>query len=194
MKKKMAVGYFLTQGNLLVVVCCCSLVLFASCLFAAQYNLVAGHDTVARETEEKMRAEGGMFRAAVRAKQVALLDQISSEGALSHGDVLVLNLFDDARYTARIDRISVSREGSVSIRGRLESFESGYILISSTAGRTMAHIRIPEKKQEFVIFYDAETGAHYLVEIDPSRKDVLPGGPPLSPPVDEEGDNQGEKF
>ncbi len=189
MKKQMAFRYFSMTKDLVVL--CCTCVFLVSCVFGAQYRLIAAHAVVPPEIEKKMLVEGGVAGAAVRIAKVDLSGRISAQNGFIDGDELILNLFDDARYTARIERVFINRQGTRIIRGRLASFESGYFLISSTSGQALAHIRIPEKQREYVIFFDAETAAHYLIEIYPARKDILPGGPPLAPSDDENGDNQG---
>ena len=185
----MLIQCFITRGDLFPAVACMLIFFTTACAFAARHPLIIGHEPVPPEIEAKIDAGEGMFGAAKRVSKVALLDKISAEGQLSVNDALDLNLFDDARYKASIDRISKSTPGTVGIRGRLESYPAGYVVISSTAGRSLVNIRIPEKNLAYTILFDPGTQAHYLLEIDPAEKDIKPGGPALTPPDQDSPDN-----
>ncbi len=175
---------FVACRNFLAAIACCMAFVCGACAAAGQYPLITERQSVPPEIEEKIKGEKGMFRAAKRVVKVDLLDRISAEGMLSTHDELVLNLFDDAQYRAAIVRISKNVQDTIIIRGRLASFSSGYVVISSNAGRSAVHVRIPEKNREYVILYDSETAAHYLLDIDPAGKEILPGGPALNPGVE----------
>lgn len=177
----MAMHYLITRGDVLMVFACSLFFLFAACAMAAQYPLIADHTAVPMEITEKIKAKEGIYGAARRVVKVELSNRISGENRLAKEDELLLNLFDDAQYRAVIEHISKNVQKTVSIRGRLASFPAGYVVISITAGRNMVQIRIPEKDLEYLILYDPETEAHYLLDIDPSKKDVLPEGPALRP-------------
>ena len=189
MKKNMFVQCFITRGDLLPVAACMLVFFFSACAFGGRYPLITAHEPVPAEIKAKIEAGEGMFGAAKRASKVMLLDKISAEGQLSVNDTLELNLFDDVRYTASIDRISKSTPETVSLRGRLESYPSGYVMISSTAGRSLVNIRIPEKNLAYTILFDPGTQAHYLLENDPAEMDIKPGGPALTPPDQDSPDN-----
>ncbi|MFO8111806.1 MAG: hypothetical protein R6T92_04765 [Desulfosalsimonadaceae bacterium] len=167
--------------NLPAAIACTIAFACAACAAAGQYPLIMERQCVPPEVSERIQADEGLRRAAKRIVKVDLLDRLSAEDMISADDVLVLNLFDDAHYRASVECISKNVQDTVSIRGRLESFSSGYVVISSNRGRSMAHIRIPEENREYVIFYDSETEAHYLIDIDPAAKETLPGAPPMHP-------------
>ena len=175
------------RGEILTVFLFCFFAFFllAACAAAAQYSLVREHKSVPPGINAQMDAGEGMFAAATRAVQVGLSEVVTTEGRLSEGDVLSVNLFDDAAYRAVIDRIGKDSKGTLTLRGRLENYPSGYILITSSGGRSLVHVRIPEKNQAYTIFFDPATDSHYLLEIDPSKKDILEEGPALIPPEDD---------
>lgn len=181
MKKNMAMHYLITRGDVPMVFACALFSLFAACAMAAQYPLISDHTSVPMEIEEKIKAKEGVYGAARRVVKVELSNRISGENRLAAREELLLNLFDDAQYQAVIEKISKNVQETVSIRGRLVSFPAGYVMISTSSGRNMVQIRIPEKNLEYLILYDPETQAHYLLDIDPSKKDVLPEGPALRP-------------
>ena len=175
------------RAELLPVFLFCFFAFFAlaACAAASQHFLVSEHSGVPAGIGTKMENGEGVFAAATRAVQVGLSDAVTTEGALSAGDILVVNLFGDTTYRAVIDRTAKDAGGTLTLRGRLENYQSGYILITSGDGRSLVHIRIPEKNREYAIFFDPDTGAHYLLEIDPSKKEILPEGPALIPPDEE---------
>ena len=175
------------RGELLPVFLVCFFVFFmlAACAAASQYSLVREHRGVPPGIGEKMETGEGMFAAATRVAQVGLSDVVTTEGGLAAGDVLIVNLFDDRTYRAVIDRTGKDAKGTLTLRGRLENYPTGYILITSGAGRSLVHVRIPEENREYTIFFDPATRSHYLLEIDPSKKEILEEGPALIPPKDD---------
>lgn len=177
----MRLDSFVNSQYLLATMVCCVAFACAACAAAGQYPLITGRQSVPPEIAERIRADKGIFRAAKRIVKVDLVDRLSAEDMISADDVLVLNLFDNAQYKAYVERISRNVQGTLSIRGRLASFPSAYVVISSSAGRSLVHIRIPEENREYIILYDSETKAHYLIDIDPAEKEVLPGALPLHP-------------
>ncbi len=158
--------------------------LLAACAAASQYSLVREQRSAPPGIDAKMETGEGMLAAATRVAQVGLSDVVTAEGGLATGDVLIVNLFDDRTYRAVIDRTGKDAKGMLTLRGRLDNYPSGYILITSGAGRSLVHVRIPEENREYTIFFDPATGSHYLLEIDPSNKEILEEGPALIPPED----------
>lgn len=92
------------------------------------------------------------FPPAWRSRPVSLTPLISMPDGLVEGDTLVVNLFPDKIYTVRIDRVAVNIHGTVSIRGQIQGYPFGYILISTTGDRSLGSIRILERG-EFYIKY-----------------------------------------
>ncbi len=96
-------------------------------------------------------------------------------------DTLVLNLFDDAAYSAVIDRLKTNVNGTVMIRGRLKEYPLGAVLISTTHGRSIISIDIPETGVHYRIQSEPENKSHYLLELDRASRDELQGAPSLVP-------------
>lgn len=122
----------------------------------------------------------GLFSAAKRIQKAKPHAALSQPGKLVPGDAIRLALFETT-LDAVVERESVNRLGTISIRGRLEDFSKGYFSISTTRGKSLAVVRIPEKNRKYKIVYDSLTKAHYMAELDPDGVDILDGGPPLSP-------------
>lgn len=119
----------------------------------------------------------------LRSRPVSISSAVQTPEGLATGDQLILSLFDDTAYTADIDRITQNLNGTVSIRGRIAGYPLGTILISTTDGRSLASIDIPEINQHYMIRGDPDTGIHTLAAVDPSKAKPLDDSPPLIPPV-----------
>ena len=123
-----------------------------------------------------------------RHRAVALNPLITTADGLAEGDTLRLSLFDDRVYTAVVDRIAVNVNGTVTVRARLHDHPLGYLLISTTGGRSLASIRVPERAERYAVTSAADELAHYVLDVDIKRLDALECGPPLilpDPPADD---------
>jgi hypothetical protein len=119
----------------------------------------------------------------VQYRPVQLSSAVTVGEGLATGDQLVFALFDDTTYSADIDRISRNTNGTVSVRGRITGYPMGTILISTTDGRSLASIDIPELNQHCMIRSPSDTAVHFLAAVDMAKLKPLEDGPPLIPPV-----------
>ncbi|MDW7759794.1 MAG: M12 family metallo-peptidase [Acidobacteriota bacterium] len=122
------------------------------------------------------------FPAAARLRPVALTPDITTSGRLAEGDRLVLDLFPGRMYTALIDSTDLNVNGTWTVRGRIEEYPFGYVLISTTGGRSLGAVRIPEKGERYIIQSEPEALTHYLIEPLADHPDEVQVGPPLIPP------------
>jgi hypothetical protein len=120
-----------------------------------------------------------------RWRAVNLNPKITKYNDLAHGDTLQLNLFADANYTAKIDRISKNVNDTTTIRGRIENNPLSYVLISTTGDQSLIEVEIPEKNQQFVIQSDS-SGGNYLIDRSTMTADELIDQPALIPPTESE--------
>jgi hypothetical protein len=121
------------------------------------------------------------FPAAKRFRSVEVTPSIATGAGVARGDTIILNLFDDTSYTASIDRISSNINGTVSVRGRLDGYPLAEVIISTTAGRSLASIRIPETGEHYLIQSEPDTASHYLLDLDVEKLVELEDAPPLIP-------------
>jgi hypothetical protein len=119
---------------------------------------------------------------ALRWRSVELNPVIATIDGLEAGDNLVLDLFADRSYSARIDQVTMNVNGTVTVRGRIDGHPLGYILISTTEGRSLGSIRIPEKVERYIIQSGPDGNIHFLLDVDSEKLDVLEDAPPLIPP------------
>ncbi len=132
-----------------------------------------------------------------RYREAVLADELLLYGLAGKGDRLLLNLFDDREYTAVIDRIEVNINGTLAIRARLEGYVNSCFIISTTQGRSLGEVEIPEKGERYIITSDPESGIHYLMEMDKREMNYLQNSPALIPPVmshyEKQSESSGEK-
>ncbi len=122
---------------------------------------------------------------AQRERTVAINPLVTAPGHLAKGDVLSLPLFSDAVYIARVDRVTRNSEGSITVRARLEGLPMACLLISTTNGRSLASIEIPEHGSRYLVEFDPRSGTHRLLDATLVREDALEDAPPLIPPLPE---------
>lgn len=120
---------------------------------------------------------------ASRWRSVDLDPAVSTSDAIVEGDTLTLDLFSDAVYSALVDRVTTNVNGTVTVRGRIEGNPLAYAIVTSTGGRSLIEIEIPEKNQHFVIQSDT-SGNHYLNDVSAVDQGELEEGPSPVPPVE----------
>jgi hypothetical protein len=155
----------------------------ASLAQGAQYSLIVNDF----DADAVVRAAGpslpGNFPPSRRSRPVTLTPLIATEKGLAKGDTLTLNLFDGKVYTARIDRVSVNVNGTVTVRGRIEGYSLGYLLISTTGDCSLGSVRIPEKGEYYVIQSEPNNRIHYLLDVNVDQLEALEDGPTPIPPL-----------
>ena len=119
--------------------------------------------------------------AVTRFRDVQINEMIKSYSDISENDIIVLNLFSDAVYTANVQKVEEIMEGNVTITANLLSFDYAFMVIATTEGRTLTNIFIPEKDINYQIISDPITLQHYLLEINPKLLPELVENPSLIP-------------
>lgn len=88
--------------------------------------------------------------------------------------VLRLNLFDDAVFTGRVERVAPTFSGGYSVSGRLAGVEMGTVTLVVNGAVVAGTVRTPDGVYRI---RPAGDGLHAVSEIDPARL------PPLGEPV-----------
>lgn len=96
------------------------------------------------------------------------------------GDTFEADLFD-TWIRVVIDKNTMNRLGTRTIRGRLDAFPGGVFTLSVTGNKSLGFIRIPEKNREYRMQYDPKAQALIMEKVDPVKKDRLKKSPPLLP-------------
>jgi hypothetical protein len=131
---------------------------------------------------------------AKRYRDVTINEFVLEPGAVAPGDRIVITLFANEYYVVVIDRASVDVNETLSLRGRLEGMEEGYLLLSSSMGRVLASISVPDankRYRKYWISYNPLAKTHFMQEIAPEMRPVFPHGPSPIPPLapQDKGDN-----
>jgi hypothetical protein len=100
-----------------------------------------------------------------------------------NSNTLSLNLFDDTNYEAVIDRTNVNVNGSHTVRVRINDSDYSYMLLSTTANRSLGIINIPAKDIQYKIISCPETNIHYLLEMKISDLDYIEGTDDVMYPI-----------
>ncbi len=125
-----------------------------------------------------------MKDAVMRFQKIEVNEELKAFDALSEGDALLLNLFDDAIYHATVGRTKVNVNGSASITARLNESE-GYLILVTTGKRSLGSVYLPQDNMYYKIISDPHTLDHYLIEMDARDRDILESAPPVIPDMDE---------
>jgi hypothetical protein len=150
-------------------------------------------DTAALQRLQSHRLSGQVaseLSDARRFRSVGIHPRVLAPESVKPGDTLYLALFDDVHLWATVDHISSDINGVRSLRGRVQESEHGTVLLSIGEESILAHVVIPELEQEFVISNFGEELGHIARDINLDLKDVLEGGPPLLPPLEQLKDNE----
>ncbi|MFP4065612.1 MAG: carboxypeptidase regulatory-like domain-containing protein, partial [Bacteroidales bacterium] len=109
-------------------------------------------------------------------------DAVTGSSTLEKGSRLILNLFPDKELEATIDRATTNANATFVIRARLSPPGAGYLVMSTTEGRSLATIMGENEGKLYRILSDPESGEHYMVELDSDSLDVKQDGPVEYPP------------
>jgi hypothetical protein len=120
--------------------------------------------------------------AVIRFREVEINDNLKSLFTVETNDFIKLNLFSDVQYIAEVQRVEEILEDNVTITAKLTSFDFAYAFISTTYGRALVNIHVPEQGKQYKITSDPVTLQHYLIEIDPSALPISEDLPYLIPP------------
>ncbi len=146
---------------------------FASFAYGAEYSLFTSDINSSLQALAVSPSLPGSLPQAKQRRPVSLNPVISTQNNLTKGDVLNLSLFAGTSYTAQIDRVSTNISGTKTIRGRIDGFPLGYMLISTDGNRNLGSVSIPERDEYYLIQYESGSGVHYLLNIDANQLDIL---------------------
>jgi hypothetical protein len=93
------------------------------------------------------------------------------------GDLLILNLFDDVAFTAKLDRLEAAGSDGYTWIGHLEGIDHSQVVLVIGGGQMAGNITLPD---EFYQVRFAGNGVHAIYRIDqtafpPEDDPILPG-------------------
>ena len=154
---------------------------FTSFVYGAEYSLFTGDINSTLQAASRVDSLPVSLPRAVRWRPIQLNQAVTTPNILAKGDVLNLSLFADTDYVANIDRISKNVNNTMTVRGRIIGFPLGYLLISTSGGRSLGSIRIPEKNEYYIIQNESANGTYYLLKVNADQLDELEDEPALQP-------------
>jgi len=106
------------------------------------------------------------------------LSWMTAAPVLKAGDVITLALFDDAVFEGRIRNVTVYPNGAVGMTAHLTGEEQGTIYLSYSDQKLRASVEVPGGA-DYAIRYQADTAAHYVIEVDRENSIILEGADAL---------------
>lgn len=121
-------------------------------------------------------------------RQTELNPVINRPDILNKGDILTFNLFGGTGYSAHIDKVSTNINGTTTVRGRIDGFPFGNVIISTSNNNSLGTIQVPEKGEYYIIQSAPDNATHYLLDVNAARLGVLEDEPaPIPPPLTSRG-------
>lgn len=130
---------------------------------------------------------------AARERSVTLNPKIVQSNKIAAGDTLQLNLFPDANYSAKVDRVSKDINNTTTIRGRINGNPLSYVLINFNGNQSLINIEVPEQKHHFII-QKTPAGGNDLLDLGDTVSNALQDKPNLSPPKEKAGPSQNNNL
>ena len=156
------------------------------------YNL---NDAKVKSLQELSIAQNNStgFQNALRVRELAINPVLQKTGIVKINDTISLDLFDNKKYKACIDRINVDINGTITIRARLAGFMFGSCIITTYNDESYLTIDIPENNELFKSSYQHQTKKYYLLQFDKKEQKVIEGAPSLIPPVHNQQNSRPQK-
>jgi len=142
------------------------------------------NDTSVRNQQETFISKikpAKTFQNAKRYRQLSINPLVQNAKAVQVNDTLVLDLFNNAQYKACIRSVNVDIKGTISISAKIIGLNFSYFHISTYSGKSFITLDLPEKNELYLSQYNHQTQQYYLLEIDPSKQEVLEGAETLIP-------------
>jgi|GEM_PF-6303607 len=108
-------------------------------------------------------------------------DQLTSP---KNGDAISVRVEEGSMYTLYITRIEETMPGIISISANVENKEVGQAMLILRDGKLAGSVNMYSDGTSYNIAYDNEVQRHFITLVNPEKRDVLPGGEPLTAPTD----------
>ncbi len=123
----------------------------------------------------------------LRHRAFYLHPQFETPERISEGSTIHMNLFSDKVLTTNIHTTTMYMENATSLRGTIEGYEWGFVVLIINDGNLIGTIEIPENNERFVIRTNSQSSLHYIFEVDVTDIDTPPSIGPLE--IQESGIN-----
>jgi hypothetical protein len=135
-----------------------------------------------------------IFKNAIRLRELVINPIIQKKDIIRINDTILLDLFADRQYKAIVEKVTQDINGTIVVLAKLADCDYSYFMISTYNGESFLTVDIPEKKEMYLSGYDIKSKKSFLLQIDKSKQDILEGGPSLTPPGDNQQDNNSRKV
>ncbi|WP_162304465.1 BspA family leucine-rich repeat surface protein [Maribellus luteus] len=143
----------------------------------SQNNKISINDEAGLQSILKSSGIGVNFKISVKNARPFFLNPVvrKNENVIV-GDTLQLDLFQNKNYLSVIKSITTDINGTTTIVSRLLDYNLAYCLISMNNDHVLMSVEIPELAEKYKTFMHTETALQYLVQLDETKVDILPGG------------------
>lgn len=125
---------------------------------------------------------------AKRVRELKVNPMLQKHGKIEVKDTLILDLFSDSKYKAIVEKSTLDINRSTVLRAKIEGLDYAYAFISTSNGKTLMTIDLPEKDAQYRLYYNEQLGGHLLVEVDKTKLVEVENVPSLTPPVESVND------
>jgi hypothetical protein len=164
------------------------MVIFGGYTGWAQYKSYNINDTTDSNYQKTFNSNGKytpVFQNAIQHRELILNPIFQNTDLIKVNDTIQLDLFNNIKYKASIEKIDVDVNNTLTIRARLFDCNYSYCFISTSNGKSLVIIDVPDHNELFKASYDHQSNRYYLQQIDKSKLEKLEGSPSRFPPVDD---------
>jgi len=162
--------------------------LFSLLLSSSVFSQKAVNLSIDENTENKILlmndANTPLPNNAKRVRELIVNPLLQKHGKIEINDTLILELFNNTKYKAIIEKTTLDINNSSILRAKIEGLDYSYVFISSNNGKTLMTVDLPEKDATYRLFYNEQLGNHLLIEVDKSKNDEIENVPSMIPPAD----------
>ena len=144
---------------------------------ASEYQLLVENPVFGVNFEESPGPLSAIIGIPKRFRYVLLSPAIESGMNIVEGDTIILNLFADANYITRIDKISTNINQTITMICSIESHPFSDVFIFRTGSQVLISIYIPDFNKRFIIRKEIGSGRYLLIEVDSSQMPFLDENP-----------------
>ncbi|NLO04183.1 MAG: hypothetical protein GX126_18060, partial [Bacteroidales bacterium] len=119
-----------------------------------------------------------------RYRELNINPELQRSDHINVKDTILLDLFNNRKYKAVIEKINRDVNGTLVIRAKLAGYRYSYCTISTNDQKSLMILDIPETEEYYKINYDQATKRHYLQDMDKTKMKYLEGAPSVIPPSD----------
>lgn len=133
--------------------------------------------------QEKIVQDSGV---AVAPERVFIELDIAELASSKTGDEISISLADGSSYSLLIQRKEEVMPGITNISAFVNDRETGQAVLVFRDDKLAGSVNMYSEGKSYKLGYDEESEQHFLVLVDPTKKDALPGGEPLEVPRKEQ--------